>query len=62
MPSNIEDQLSECLKVTDTKQCVYGDSRYAKRWYFATTFQGSNLGPEQLAFNKAMFSARKTVE
>lgn len=59
---NLKEQLPEYLTVDSTQYCIYGDRVYARIWFLEMPFQGRNLTAEPLACNKAISSARITVE
>lgn len=60
--SELDGNLEVVLVVGGRQFCIYGDSGYNRRDYLEIPFQGSNLSPDQAAFNKAMSAARITVE
>ena len=60
--SGMNTHLPEVLDVGGKGYCIFGDSRYNRRRFMEIPFQGSSLPAQQVAFNKAMSSARITVE
>ena len=45
--SNLEYELPEFMSPEHQNFCIYGDSRYAKRWVMEVTYQGSILSASQ---------------
>ena len=60
--SGLDTHLPEVLDIGGKRYCIFGDSGYNRRWFMEIPFQGSNLSAQQVAFNKAVSSARITVE
>lgn len=60
--SEMDGQLESTLFCDGIQYCIYGDSGYNERAYLQVPFQGSNLNPDQSAFNAGMAGARITVE
>ena len=58
----LDTHLPEVLHIGAKGYCIFGDSGYNRRWFMEILFQGSNLSVQQVAFNKAMSSARIAVE
>lgn len=60
--SALDTDLGTVLDVGDMQICMYGDSGYNWMMFLEIPFHTSFLSPDQIAFNKAMPSARITVE
>ena len=60
--SSLDDHLSEVLDVDGERYCIYGNSGYNRRWFVEVPYQGSNLTPPHVAFDKEMSAVRITVE
>lgn len=60
--SGLDEHLPDLLGINGVQYCLFGDSGYNRRWFMEVPFQGSNISPNQIAFNKAMSAARITVE
>ena len=60
--SKMDEILPRVLFVQGKRYCIYGDSGYNQRWFIDVPFQGSNVSPAQVAFNRAMSSVRISVE
>jgi hypothetical protein len=60
--SGIEEDLAASLRINVIQYCIYGDSAYVLRVYLMVGFDGTDITPEQAAFNKAMSRSRVAVE
>lgn len=59
---NLDEHLLSIFEINDVKYYVCGDSCYNRRWFMEILYQGSNLSPQQVAFNKSMPGYRITIE
>ena len=60
--SGSDEVLGTVPSIGDKQYVIYRDSGYNHRSYLEVPFDGANLGPGQIQFNRAMSSVRITVE
>lgn len=58
----IEEELPNILQVDERRYCIYGDSRYDRRWFMQVQFRSDVLNSAQSSFNLAVSKVRVTVE
>ena len=60
--SSLDEFLGTELSIGDKQYVIYGDSGYNHRSYLEVPFDGANLSPGQIQFNRAISGVRITVE
>jgi nuclease HARBI1 len=60
--SRLDNVLRSSMVIADRQYYLYGDPAYTLRPYLQVGFKGSALGPDEVAFNFAMYKVHVTVE
>lgn len=60
--SGLDELLPQIIDINSVRYCLFGDSRYNRRWFMDVPFKGINLSPQNISFNKAMSATRIYVE